>query len=166
MSENTQITELSRDFILSQYRMNKDNIIVLFKDLSVPEYLALRNILQYSTPEPDGTERIYLSDLSEKMKLSMPQISKMAERLNDKGLVVWTHERSGRNGTYVQITNAGKELLTNKEELFRDFFGRVIDRYGKDKMTDLLQRMGELEAIITDEIGEIPDCDSKNGYLS
>mgnify|MGYP002626914544 CR=1 FL=1 len=87
MSENTQITELSRDFILSQYRMNKDNIIVLFKDLSIPEYLALRTVLQYSTPEVDGTERIYLSDLSEKMKLSMPQISKMAERLNDKGLV-------------------------------------------------------------------------------
>ena len=165
MSENTQITELSRDFILSQYRMNKDNIIVLFKDLSVPEYLALRNILQYSTPEPDGTERIYLSDLSEKMKLSMPQISKMAERLNDKGLVVWTHERSGRNGTYVQITNAGKELLTNKEELFRDFFGRVIDRYGKDKMTELLQRMGELETIITDEIGKTSDSNSDKNTI-
>ena len=166
MSDNMHITDLSREFIIRQYRMNSENIRTLFKDMSIPDYLALRNILQYSTPEPDGTERIYLSDLSEKMKLSMPQISKMAERLNDKGLVVWTHERSGRNGTYVQITNAGKELLTNKEELFRDFFGRVIDRYGKDKMTELLQRMGELETIITDEIGEIPDCDSKNGYLS
>lgn len=166
MSENTQITELSRELILRQYRMNKDNIIVLFKDLSIPEYLALRTVLQYSTPEVDGTERIYLSDLSEKMKLSMPQISKMAERLNDKGLVVWTHERSGRSGTYVQITNTGKELLTNKEELFRDFFGRVIDRYGKDKMADLLQMMGELEAIITDEIGEISDHDIEDGYLS
>ncbi len=161
MSENTHITELSRDYILRQYRMNNNNIIVLFKDLSIPEYIALRTILQYSMSESGITERMYLSDLSEKMKLSMPQISKMAEKLNDKGLVVWTHERSGRSGTYVQITNIGKDFLAEKERLFHDFFGRVIDRYGKDKMIDLIQRMGDLEAIITDEIAKTSDPDSE-----
>ena len=158
MSDNMHITDLSREFIIRQYRMNSENIRTLFKDMSIPDYLALRDIMKYSQIDENGDDRIYLKDLSEKMKLTMPQMSKMAERLNDKGLVTWTHDQNGRSGTYVMITNAGKDLLRNKEEMFRDFFGRVIEKYGRDKMSDLLKEMAELEGVIIEEIGEMPDA--------
>ena len=97
------------------------------------------------------------------MQLSMRQTSKLVGDLRDRGLVTWSHDGNGKDGTYVTITESGKQLLENQETIVKEFYGRVIDSFGKENLIHLLHQMKELETVMTREIekmeenGEIED---------
>ncbi|MGN0315613.1 MAG: hypothetical protein ACI4EG_12625 [Fusicatenibacter sp.] len=45
------------------------------------------------------------------MQLTMRQTSKMVEKLKDRGLVLWTYDGNGSEGTYVTVTETGEKLF-------------------------------------------------------
>ena len=145
------VESISHDFILQHYKMNRENFRTLFKNLSIPEYIALQSIIDCSEAVGSEDGRLYLIDIAGRMNMPMPRISKMVSSLSDKGLVNWSHD-SGRSGTYVSLTDSGRKLLESNETLFWDFFGRVIDKYGKEEMVELLKMMRRLDDIISNEL--------------
>lgn len=95
------------------------------------------------------------------MQLSMRQTSKMVGDLRDRGLVIWSHDGNGKDGTYVTITENGRKLLGNQETIVKEFYGRVIDSFGKENLIHLLHLMKELETVMTREIEQMEE----NGEL-
>ena len=91
------------------------------------------------------------------MQLSMRQTSKMVGDLRDRGLVTWSHDGNGKDGTYVTITDNGKTLLEKQEEIVKKFYGRVIDSFGKENLIRLLHQMKELETVMTREIEQMEE---------
>ena len=65
--------------------------------------------------------KTYLKDLSEKLKLTMRQTSKLAGELRDKGFVSWEHDGDGSEGTYLVITEAGENLLMKNQSMLKDY---------------------------------------------
>lgn len=87
--------------------------------------------------------RTYLKELSEKLELTMRKTSNMVGKLRDQGLVIWAHDGDGSEGTYVMITDLGRKLLQEQEEIIKDYYGNVIQKFGKDNFIQLLQLISQ-----------------------
>ena len=156
--EKAELERLSHELTYRRYMMDRGKVRSLFKDIRIPEYIALYSIAQDSENASIYGERTYLQELSEKMQLSMRQTSKMVGDLRDRGLVTWSHDGNGKDGTYVTITESGKQLLEKQETIVKEFYGRVIDSFGKENLIRLLHQMKELETVMTREIEQMEEA--------
>lgn len=161
--DKNELERLSHELTYQRYMMDRGKVRSLFKDIRIPEYIALYSIAQSGENSSIYGGRTYLKELSEKMEQSMRQTSNMVGDLRDRGLVTWSHDGNGKEGTYVTITENGRKLLEDKEEVVKKFYGRVIESFGKEHLIRLLHQMKELETVMTCEIenmqeaGEIED---------
>ena len=141
--------KLGNELTIRRYLFNKMQVNQV---LSVPDYIALHIIKETESKEDIYAGKTYLKDLAEKMKLSIRQTSKLVGKLKDSGLVVWSHDGNGSEGTYVTITESGRTLLREQEEAMKRYYGKVFDKFGKENLIQLLQLMKQLETIMSSEI--------------
>ena len=152
MIRQEDITKLSNELTYRRYMMNKGQIKNLFRELDMPEYIALHSISATNETSDIYSGRTYLKELADKMQLTIRQTSKMVGNLKDRGLLSWSHDGNGSEGTYVTITELGQKLLNEQEELLKNFYGRVIEKFGKDNLVLLLQMMKQLETVMSSEM--------------
>ena len=138
---NMDIADISNELVYRTYLINKDRIWEKLSDLSIIEYVALHRISEVGQKE----DRTYFKDLSDSMKITERR------ELRDRGLILWSYEGDGSRGTYITITDAGQMLLEKNEKLLRDYFVRVIDRFGAVNVSELLRLMKQLEEIMETE---------------
>ena len=124
----------------------------LFQKLHIPEYIALHIISVTNETSEIYSGRTYLKELADKMQLTIRQTSKMVGGLRDRGLLVWSHDGNGSEGTYVTITEMGQKLLDEQENILKKYYGRVIKKYGKENLILLLQMMRQLETVMSSEL--------------
>ena len=89
------------------------------------------------------------------MQMSIRKTSKTVRDLRDRGYVKWSHDGNGTDGTYVTITDAGAKQLHDQETIIKDFYGNVINKFGKENMINLLILMKELDTVMESEIEEM-----------
>lgn len=152
MQNPNDIAELSKELAHQRYMLNQEQVRSFFKDISVPDYISLHNINKFLTEHGRGSEKVYLKDIASARHLPVPQVSKIVGRLRDNGLVSWTHDGDGSEGTYVTITEYGRQLMDRQEALLRDYFTRVTESYGKENMASLLQLLNRLETVMDEEL--------------
>ena len=140
--------------------MNKGKIQELFRKMTLQEYIALYTIVSERDGSSDHVGRSYLKDLSEKMQLTIRQTSQMVEKLKDRGLVLWSYDGTGSEGTYVTVTEMGEKLFQEQEKILRDCYGKVINKFGKENLTLLLKLMKQLDNLMCSEIKEMGEDDS------
>lgn len=155
------IVKLTNEITYHRYLMNKGQIRDFFKQLSIAEYIALHYISLDSEMSEIYSGRTYLKELAEKMQLTIRQTSKMVGDLRDRGLVLWSHDGNGSEGTYVTITETGQRLLDEQEEVLKNYYGKVIEKYGKENMIQLLCLMKQLETVMSSTLEEMEE--EKNG---
>ena len=127
----------------------------LFSKLSVAEYVALQSIEAISGDSAIYGGKAYLTDLSVRMQMSIRKTSKAVRDLRDRGYIKWSHDGNGTDGTYVTITDAGAKQLHEQETIIKDFYGNVINKFGKENMINLLILMKELDTVMESEIEEM-----------
>ena len=133
--DKNELERLSHELTYQRYMMDRGKVRSLFKDIRIPEYIALYSIAQSGETSSIYGGRTYLKELSEKMEQSMRQTSNMVGDLRDRGLVTWSHDGNGKEGTYVTITENGRKFLADKEEIVKKFYGRVIESFGKEHIS-------------------------------
>lgn len=153
--ENTDIVKLSNELMYQKYLMNREHVREQFEKVSISEYIALHSIASAGEYSEIYMGRTYLKELAEKMQLTIRQTSKLVGKLRDRGLVLWSHDGNGSEGTYVTITENGQMLLNEQEEILKNFYGKVIQKYGKDNMIQLLQLLKQLETVMYSTMEEM-----------
>lgn len=153
--EKNEVVELSNELTYRHYLMDKGIIHELFQKMTIPEYIALHMIVLESESTVIYGGRTYLKELSEKMQLTIRQTSKMVGELRDRGLILWSHDGNGSEGTYVTITEMGRKLLEEQEQILKKYYGKVIGKFGKENLIKLLQLMKQLETVMSSEIEEM-----------
>lgn len=153
-TENNNIAKLSYELTYHNYIMNRDNARLLFKELSVSEYLLLHYLIKFTSESDAPKEKVYLMDLAENLKQPMREISKLAGSLKERGLIIWAHDGNGSEGTYLIITESGLKLVYRQDEIMKDYYGRVIQKYGKENVIALLKMMSDLEEVIDSVFAE------------
>lgn len=146
------ILKLSNELTYRRYLFNKDQINNFFGNLSHRDYIALHIIKETGESEDIYAGRTYLKDLAEKMQLTIRQTSALVGHLKDQGFLMWSHDGDGSEGTYVTITEAGQQLLLKQEDVLKDYYGKVIEKYGKDNLIQLLNLMKQLETVMSSEV--------------
>ena len=154
MINNQELTQLSNELTYHRYMFTQGQAAGLFKDISVPEYVALHCIFNSVSQKSDGAQRTYLKDIAEELHLSIPKTSAMIGALRDKGLISWGHDGNGSDGTYVSVTESGAGLVERQEAVLKNYYGRVIEKFGEKKLVALFSLMEELESVMDRELNE------------
>ncbi|MDD5983603.1 MAG: hypothetical protein PUC07_07375 [Solobacterium sp.] len=144
MDKNT-INKLAYDLTYQRYLLNKDKANYLFNDLSVGDYVVLHTVLCFE-------DKAYLEKLGEKLNLSISKMSNVATNLKNRGLVIWSHDGDGSEGTYLTVTETGLKLMDKQEEKLKNYYERVINRFGLKNTVDLIGKMTALETIMEEEM--------------
>lgn len=151
MSEKIEIAKLAYELTYHTHLLNRDKPRSLFTELGIPEYILLHSISQVAS-EPSGVPgRAYLKDLAQQLKMPMPSISQMAGRLKEQGLVQWSHDGKGNDGTFLVITDSGLGAMQRQNALLTDYYSRVIEKFSRENLAQLLQQMKALEKIMDEE---------------
>lgn len=163
VNRTPDILKLSNELMYRRYLLNKDQLRSFFKELSIPDYIALHIIQETEEFTEIYERRTYLKDLAEKMQMTIRQTSKLVGNLRDRGLLLWSHDGNGSEGTYVTITESGKKLLKNQEQILRDYYGKVIEKYGKENLIQFLRLVKELETVMSSELERMEDaCEDRD----
>ena len=144
MDKNT-INKLAYDLTYQRYLLNKDKANYLFNDLSVGDYVVLHTVLCFE-------DKAYLEKLGEKLNLSISKMSNVATNLKNRGLVIWSHDGDGSEGTYLTVTETGFKLMDKQEDKLKNYYERVINRFGLKNTVDLIGKMTALETIMEEEM--------------
>ena len=144
MDKNT-INKLAYDLTYQRYLLNKDKANYLFNDLSVGDYVVLHTVLCFE-------DKAYLEKLGEKLNLSISKMSNVATNLKNRGLVIWSHDGDGTEGTYLTVTETGLKLMDKQEDKLKNYYERVINRFGLKNTVDLIGKMTALETIMEEEM--------------
>lgn len=144
MDKNT-INKLAYDLTYQRYLLNKDKANYLFNDLSVGDYVVLHTVLCFE-------DKAYLEKLGEKLNLSISNMSNVATNLKNRGLITWSHDGDGSEGTYLTVTETGLKLMDKQEEKLKNYYERVINRFGLKNTVDLIGKMTALETIMEEEM--------------
>ena len=145
------VLKLGNELTTRRYLFNK---VQVSKVLSASDYIALRIIMDTEKSEDIYEGKTYLKDISEKMQLSIRQTSRMIGGLKERGLINWSHDGNGSEGTYVTITTGVRELFRQQETVVKEFYGKVIEKFGADNMVQLLNLMKQLETLMKSEFEE------------
>ena len=146
---------LTNELISRRYLVERNKLEGLFEYLSVPDYIVLHVMEGIQSSQEIYGDRTYLKDLAEKMQLSIHRTSQIARRLRDRGLISWSHDDNGSEGTYISMTDSARELLEKQKEKIREDFGQVIERFGRDNLIELLQLLKRLDTVIGGEFEEV-----------
>lgn len=152
--EYEDVRPLMNEYMFRRYLLGKDQMKKSLQKVSLPEYIVLQLLKQKSDLSQLGEEKIYLKELAEDMQLTIRQISKIAGALYDKGFVYWSHDEKGKAGTYIILNDEGVQLLEYQENKLNDYFGRIINKFGKDNLIQMLELMKCFERIALDELEE------------
>ena len=144
MDKNT-INKLAYDLTYQRYLLNNDKANYLFNDLSVGDYVVLHTVLGFE-------DKAYLEKIGEKLNLSISKMSNVATNLKNRGLVIWSHDGDGSEGTYLTVTETGLKLMDKQEEKLKNYYERVINRFGLKNTVDLIGKMTALETIMEEEM--------------
>lgn len=140
--------KLGNELMLRRYLFNKTQVS---RVLNEADYIVL-NIIKDTGSEQEIYEgKTYLKDLSEKVMLTIRQTSKLIGKLKERGLVKWSHDGDGNEGTYVTITDEGRKLLEQQQAVNKEYYGNVIRQFGKDNLIELLNLMKQLETVMYSE---------------
>ena len=150
--EKMDALKLGNELTTRRYLFNK---VQVSKALNVPDYIAMRIIMGTEESGDIYDGRTYLTDISDKMQITIRQASKMISGLKDRGLVKWVHDGNGSEGTYVTITESGRQLFLQQEKMIKEFYEKVIEKFGEDNLVQLLNLMKQLETYMESEMEEM-----------
>jgi len=147
MNRETEITKLIYELIYHRYMMNKDKSKTIFSKLTLREYIVLHHFLKSS----EGEVKLYLANLSQELGLSIHQASRLATQLRDRGLVIWSHDGDGTDGSYLMVTDVGMKLIDEQERKLCDYYEKIIGEFGKEEMLAMISELKRFEDIVERE---------------
>lgn len=122
----------------------------IFRGITLGEY-AMLNMMQ-SISEKSRCGGVYVTEIAERLKTSVPAVSKTLKALEAKGLVKRETDPENRRKTFVFLTEEGLGIKKNSDKEFSLFFTRVCKKVGKEDLDQFNQLARKISAAIFDEL--------------
>ena len=151
---SVQTAELSPNLppVTSMLRHHRDKIDYdkIFRKMSTTDFVFMWMFTQHV--QNTGEDRLYLSEIAERLKLPMRKVTQIVKDLKNKGLVQWKFDGTGEEGTYILFTEHSVASTQEQEDILKEFYHRVIVSYGEDSFIQLLGQLNRLEEIVSKEM--------------
>ncbi|HTM37469.1 MAG TPA: MarR family transcriptional regulator [Terriglobales bacterium] len=116
-------------------------------DISPTQY----NVLRILRGAPEG---LACTEIGNRMISRDPDITRLLDRLEKRGLVSRCRQRSDRRTVLTRITEAGLKLLSQLDSPVLDTHRLLLGHLGPEKLHGLLQLLSDLRRPEEQELGE------------
>lgn len=115
-----------------EFFLKSINVESIFEFVERTDYLSLYSIKE-CVEKSDCHEGVYLSEVAEYMKLSIPETSKMVKSLENKGYIIWKLDEK-KERTYLVLTNKAIELSNCQKEKMIEAYEKIISNIQEDDL--------------------------------
>lgn len=133
-----------------RYSIDSDHLGLVFSEIALPDYMILLRFARRMGIYKLET-KIYLKEICAELNLPMTRVSKMVQNLQNKGYVYWQHDEDGSEGTYIYLSENGAEKMRLQQKILEEYFSRIVDRIGYEKVSQVLDMMERLENVMEEE---------------
>ena len=154
------MTELQQEGVLSTLTPEQTDKLFrspamrrLFQKNASDEYALIWLLSKHM--KDSGSEKIYLKDMVREMNLPLPKVTAIARSLQNKGLVTWTHDGNGEEGTYIMFTELAVSSVRTRRQTLRSYHQRVVSAFGEERFLHLIGEIAQLEEILKQEAEKV-----------
>lgn len=115
-----------------EFFLKSVNVESIFEFIERTDYLFFYSIKE-CVEKSDCHEGVYLSEVAEYMKLSIPETSKMVKSLENKGYIIWKLDEK-KERTYLVLTNKAIELSNCQKEKMIEAYEKIISNIQEDDL--------------------------------
>ena len=133
-----------------RYSIDSDHLGLVFSEITLPDYMILLRFARRMGIYKLET-KIYLKEICAELNLPMTRVSKMVQNLQNKGYVYWQHDEDGSEGTYIYLSENAAEKMRLQQKILEEYFSRIVDRIGYEKVSQVLDMMERLENVMEEE---------------
>ena len=133
-----------------RYSIDSDHLGLVFSEITLPDYMILLRFARRMGIYKLET-KIYLKEICAELNLPLTRVSKMVQDLQNKGYVYWQHGEDGSGGTYIYLSENGAEKMRLQQKILEEYFSRIVDRIGYEKVSQVLDMMERLENVMEEE---------------
>ena len=145
---NEEEAALLRDrLITSTMKMNKAHRNIMNGKISPMEMCTLGMLDRVRREYPDR-KGVKVSEIAKKLKISMPQVSRMLNTMEKKEYILRVMDPDDRRNVYVSITDKGIEQRNSIRNDLNDYLNTIIVNMGAEKIEILSEMITEMSEII------------------
>lgn len=137
--------ELSRaaieDFFVQTFDVDK-----VFSSVKRADYLFLYYI-EHCSKSSQHESGAYLWELAEMMNMSIQDISKAVQKLQDKGYIDWK-TNAEKSKTYVELTKTAHRLMEEERDYMKRCFDEIEEQVDADELSAMINTMHKVVGII------------------
>jgi len=100
------------------------------------EFITMHTISKLSKDQPDG--KVCASDISSRLCISGPAVSRSLNRLEDKGLINRYMGQNDRRNVYIELTEEGKSSLNIYMEKYTAFLESALSYLSEEEMEQFI----------------------------
>lgn len=100
-------------------------------------------------------EGVKVSDISEQLETSKPDVSKKIRLLEQKELVKRCENKQDKRVTYIEITDKGNDILLANWRKAEEFLTNVLKRMGEADMMEFMRLCERMREAMEEEIKEL-----------
>lgn len=115
-----------------EFFLKSINVESIFEFVERTDYLFLYSIKE-GVEKSDCHEGVYLSEVAEYMKLSIPETSKMVKSLENKGYIIWKLDEK-KERTYLVLTNKAIELSNCQKEKMIEAYEKIVSNIQEEDL--------------------------------
>lgn len=127
-----------------------------FPDLKPDEFTALKLVRDYQQEHPD-VPGIYVSELAERVHLSLPATSKRLKQLERAGLIRRTVDLCRRRNTFVSITPQGDALVREGLRRCAALSQQLFHQMGEENTAMLLESVTRMVELLEQALVQKPE---------
>ena len=122
-------------FLETMKKFRKLHISSMLPGINSGDFAVMKTI-DHCTKEQE-VQCVKVSDLVKNMRVAAPVVSRCLKSLEGKEYIVRTVDTKDRRNTYVELTEKGKQVLIETEEIFNSFTDAVFGEMGSENMQAL-----------------------------
>ncbi len=138
------------EFFRVVYSFKKLNISKMMPDITHAELGTMSMIYRCREESSDGGVKV--SDLVNRMEVAAPGVSRTLKKMEEKGYIIRSVDKTDRRNTYVELTPKGEEVLKEARTIMHDFAEAVLGKMGVENVNHLIEYLKNLQVLAQNEI--------------
>ena len=122
----------------------------VIKGLNSNEYLSLKILISMTKAKQKNS--IHVSDITKKMNIAAPSVTKLLNGLELKGYITRKNDSINRRNIDVFITEKGIDVKNQADVVLSNFIANVYKRVGRENIEQFLKLSKLISTAISDEI--------------
>ena len=141
------MNQLYKDMFRAMGQFGKLKISEMFPKISQMDYFTMAVLM-----DKEQEKKMTISELACKTRSLPPAVSRTLKGLEEKGYVERNVNKKDRRNTYVELTEAGRNVVKQCQKTMDEFGKSVMSQVDEEEMVQLISFLNQVYEIAEQEI--------------